>query len=129
MVGCHHENCGKEKRIWLPKIIKQSNDARDIGSSGRSDIALHHWCVLCGCIKNISDDKSKKLGYWINILSRIQKDNFLTNVQKRLIVKELESIDNFEDSYGTTCSAQKELFTKIVIKYIKVHHSIIDSYI
>jgi len=129
MVRCQHESCGREERIWLPTYEWASNDTRNTGNSGRSDAALHHWCKLCGCIQNISDDRPRKMGYWINILSKIAKGQLLTQIQKRLVVKELESYEYFDDLYGITSSAQKEVFVKAIKKYCSLHESIIDSYI
>ena len=129
MVECKHESCGRENRIWLPKYSQMSDDTRDISSSSRSDIALHHWCVNCGCIKNISDDRPKRMGYWMNILSGIATDQSLSQIQKRLVVKELESYEHFEDLYGITGSAQKEIFVKTLKKYCKLNESMIYSYI
>jgi hypothetical protein len=127
MVKCQHESCGRENRLWLPMCSQLSYDKRVI--INKSDTALHNWCVKCGCIQNLSEDHSKKLGYWINILSGIAKGKYLTQIQKRLIIKELESYEYFEDLYGVTGSAQKEIFIKTVKKYCTIHESIINSYV
>ena len=58
---CSHVDCGREHRIWLPETIGSSDDSRANGT-GKSDVSLHHWCMLCGCIQNISDDRPKKIG-------------------------------------------------------------------
>ncbi len=129
MVNCCHESCGRDDRIWLPKVGKASDDARSTGSSGRFDAALHHWCVFCGCIKNISDDRPKKMGYWINILSRIAKDCGVSQSQKRLVVKALESYEDFDDMYGTTGSSQRDVFVKVVKKYCGLCEGTIDSFV
>ena len=115
---CYHESCGNERRVWLPW-----------GRSLKSDVSLHHWCIHCGVVKNISDDRPKKMGYWTNVLSRIAKRFSLTQSQKRLVVKGLESHECFDDSYGTTGSVQKEVFVKAIKKYCSLHESIIDSYV
>lgn len=115
---CYHESCGNEDRVWLP-------EDRNL----KSDVLLHHWCIHCGVVKNISDDMPKKMGYWTNVLSRIAKRFSLTQSQKRLVVKELESRECFDDLYGTTGSVQKEVFVKAIKKYCNLHHSIIDSYV
>ena len=117
-MNCYHESCGNEGRVWLPE-----------GRSLKSDVSLHHWCIHCGVVKNISDDRPKKMGYWMNVLSRIAKRFSLTQSQKRLVVKELESDECFDDLYGTTGSAQKEVFVETVKKYCSLHESIINLYI
>ncbi len=117
-MNCYHESCENEGRVWLPESC-----------SLKSDVSLHHWCIHCGVVKNISDDRPKKMGYWTNVLSSIAKRFSLTQSQKRLVVKELESHECFDDLYGTAGSAQKEVFVKVVIKYCDLCESMIDSYI
>lgn len=129
MLKCSHENCGREQRVWLPKNINILDNISNISSSGTSDIALHHWCVLCGCVKNISDDRARQMGYWINVLSKITQESLVTQSQKRLMIKELESYECFDDMYSTTGSAQKEVFVKVVKKYCSLCKRTIDSFI
>ena len=117
MDACNHDNCGREERIWL-----NSNEPY-------SDVELHPWCVHCGLIKNVSDDRPKKIGYWMNVLSLVEKDYNIKKVQKRLVSKELETNTGFNDFYGTTGSSQKNLFVDILKKYCKVCVRDLDSYI
>ena len=124
---CSHKDCGREHRIWLPETIASSDDTRTPSSTGRSDVSLHHWCVLCGCIQNISDDRPKKMGYWINVLSKMAREYHLTDCQKRLVIKALESNEFFEDLYGTTGSAQQGVFVKVVQNYSNLGENTIDS--
>ena len=118
MTQCFHENCGRESKVWLPT-----------GNHSGNDVELHPWCIHCGLVKNISDDRPKKMGYWMNILSRISYHFSFTQCQKRLIVKELQSIEEFEDIYGITGSSQKEMFSKIVRKYCCISRDNIDSFL
>lgn len=106
MKSCSHTVCGKEERIWLP-----SNDQR-YGS-----VEKHSWCTTCGVVQNISDDRSKNSGYWMNKLSFVVSELELTQCQKRLIAKEIESIEYFCDTFSAFGSCQKELFIKTVSKY------------
>lgn len=129
MVECLHESCERDDRILLPKNSDKFEDERVIGSNGLSDIAHHPWCIHCGCIKNISDDRPKKMGYWVNILSRIVGEFAITQSQKRLVVKTLESYDFFDDMYGATGSAQKDVFVKTVRKYCSIRENTIYSFI
>jgi len=115
MTTCNHESCGCEEKIWFPT------------DNSFSDITLHPWCVHCGLIKNISEDKAHNIGYWLNVLARI-KDNFsLKKVQIRLIAKELEKNQYFNDLYGTTASSQKKLFIKTVSKITNISTNLIDT--
>ena len=116
--NCSHKSCGLENRVWL-----------HTSDGFRTEIALHPWCIHCGLVKNISDDKARKLGYWINILSIISERFSLKQVQKRIISKEIVAHQCFNDNYGITGSMQKELFKKIVKKYCNVDMHSIDSLI
>lgn len=120
MISCNHENCGWEKRIWIPSRERLTYEA-----------ILHPWCKHCGVIKNISDDQPKKLGYWMNILSRTADHFSLKQVQKRLIAQDLNSHECFDDLYGITGSTQKEVFIKTMIKYcgLRINTNTIDSFI
>jgi hypothetical protein len=115
---CNHISSGKEDWIWVP-----------ISELHGKDIMSHPWCVNCGVIKNISDDRAHKLGYWINIFSRLANHFSLTQVQKRIIAKELASNKIFNDIYSITESSQKEYFKNIIAKYCKINKNIIESFI
>ena len=115
---CSHESCGREDKIWLP-----------VDSSGKSEALLHPWCKHCGLVKNISDDRPKKIGHWMNVLSKISYHQSLKQCQRRLIAKELQSCEEFIDLYGITGSAQKDLFIKIMKKYCNINTKNIDSFI
>ena len=65
----------------------------------------------------------------MNIISKIAKRFSLSQSQKRLMVKELESNEYFDDLYSTTGSSQKEVFVKAVTKYCDLSESTIDFYI
>lgn len=118
MALCLHESCGIEDRVWLPE-----------DNFVASDILLHPWCIHCGQVKNISDDRSKKQGYWMNILSKFCNRYNVTKVQKRLIVKEIMHDGEFLDMYGTTGSAQKTFFIDIVRKHTRTPSKEIEAFI
>lgn len=111
-------SCGKDERVWLP-----------VSDNCVSDIYLHPWCVNCGIIKNLSDDKGKNIGYWMNVLSKIADRFSLKQVQRRQIAKELLSIEWLNDKYSIRGSAQKDIFKKIVNKYSRIDIGFIESYI
>ena len=118
MISCKHENCGMEKRLWLPMENHYS-----------SEIALHKWCIRCGLVKIISDSKPNNLGFWMNILSKISKRYNLKDVQKRLIAKSLEAHEYFNDIYCINSELQKILFKKIVSRYCLISEDSIDSFL
>ena len=115
---CFHENCSRESRIWFPKNNHKA-----------SDIALHPWCILCGQIKNISDDNGKTIGYWTNILSRICNHYNITKVQRRLIANEIINNEEFKDIYGITITSQKNFFINLIQKHAKLSYQDIDKFL
>ena len=118
MTNCLHINCGNEKRAWLA-----------VNHFHSSDVKLHHWCIKCGIVKNISGEKFYKFGYWMNILSKIAKHYSFTQVQKRSIAKELASHELFNDNYIIDGSSQRIIFINIVIKYCAINKKCIESFI
>jgi len=115
---CIHENCGKEERVWFPELDSRGSESR-----------LHPWCISCGTVKNISDDKPKNIGHWMNVLSKISNKFSFSQCQRRLIVKDLQSNEMFNDNYGITGTSQKELFLKIINKHCNVTGSYIYSFL
>ena len=115
---CSHENCNQEEKILIP-----------IDNNHASENALHPWCIHCGLIKNISEDRPKKIGYWMNILSKISYRFSIPQCQRRLIAKELQSCEEFEDSYGLTGSSQKKFFVTVFQKYCNICKNDIDSFV
>ena len=118
MNNCDHHICGKEEQVWLP-----SADIR-YGACEK-----HPWCTSCGVVKNISDDQPKHFGYWMNLFSHISSKIPITQVQKRLVVKELYHQECFQDLFGSYGSDQKTLFIKILSKYINLDSLDLDEII
>ena len=118
MTKCTHQSCGKDKRVWLPDDLYFG-----------SDVKLHPWCINCGVVKNISDDRGHKIGYWMNVLTRISNRYSLKQVQKRCIAKELTSHECFNDSYFINCSMQKKIFTSIVKNYSNINFKSLEPFI
>jgi len=117
MRACSHQVCGKEKSIWF--------HTKDCYSS----VKRHLYCTNCGVIQNISDDRPKAVGYWMNKLGSISFELGLTQCQKRLIAKEIENTDYFHDSFGSFGSSQKGLFIKIVSSYCDASRIDFDSFL
>lgn len=70
------------------------------------------------------------MGHYINIISRMgESSKCITKVQSRLIIKELESIDGFEDAYWLTESSQKRIFIGTVKKYCNISEQFIASFL
>ena len=105
MTPCKHESCGAAEKVWFRYEVER----RSIG------LKPHPYCIHCGVVKNISVDRAKPMGYYMNILAR----QGITKVQIRLIVKELERLD-FDDAYSVTRPEQEEVFLNVVQKHSKV---------
>jgi len=95
-------------------------------------IKLHPYCKKCGVVKNVSSDRGRKIGYFISALSKLRKTlkrrgYKVSDSQIRLIVKELEKVEGFGDTWWITFSKQREVFVSIVRKYIRVPESIIRA--
>ena len=115
MADCKHECCGAAEKVWLPYEFE-----------GRSKgLKPHSYCIHCGVVKDISSKKkAKRMGYYTNILARLG----ITKVQIRLIAKELERIQDFDDVYSMTRSQQEKIFIRVVKKYSKVREDTIRAF-
>ncbi|WP_202318649.1 hypothetical protein [Archaeoglobus neptunius] len=112
---CEHKSA--RDRVWYPAENRL--------------IAPHPYCSKCGTLKNVSSDRGKRLGFFTGVLSSLRRDleqkgYKISRAQIRLIVKELEFLD---DVYAYSYSRQKEIFVEIVRKYIKVSRERILSYL
>ncbi|MBN2488415.1 MAG: hypothetical protein JXA98_05245 [Methanosarcinaceae archaeon] len=118
IMSCLHESCGRIDKVWLPFEIRGADRG----------LKPHLYCTRCGAIKSISTEKPKKTTYYINSLSKIDKRVVpLTKVQVRLIVKELEHIEDFEDPYSMTREIQEKIFITVVKKYCRVSEAYLAS--
>jgi len=121
MIHCKHESCGAAEKVWLPYEIE-----------GRSKgLKPHPYCIHCGVVKNISRDRAKPLGYYVNELAKKP----ITKVQMRLIIKnlslkkkalskKLNGKGNYIlyaiKEYSMTKSVQEEIFSSVIRKYCKL---------
>lgn len=111
---CLHTSADED---WLPLLRNLS----------KMTLAPHPYCDKCGLVRNVGPDRPRKLGYYVDKLSEIEKylknedskggKNKLTEAQKRLIVKEMENEEIFNDLYGVMESTQEKRFIEIVQKY------------
>ncbi|MFZ3385352.1 MAG: hypothetical protein WA144_15640 [Candidatus Methanoperedens sp.] len=82
-------------------------------------------------VKNIGSDRAVGSGYFINALSQMEKNLRLpgSSVRMRLVAKELENIEDFEDNYSMTKYAQEKTFIKIIKKYYMLPERVIQQYL
>ena len=115
---CDHEDCGSDKKVWLP-----INDESAL-------MARHPYCKHCGAVRNLSGDRATGIGYFTNVLSSMKrKGKIVTDSQIRLISKELIEMDDFEDKYWMRGSIQENLFIKTVKKYCNLSKACIRSFL
>jgi hypothetical protein len=114
MAGCEHKNCGSSEKVWLPYFF----EGRERG------LKPHPYCADCGLVKNLSSQRPRDLGYYMNIVGEIAKRQKITQIQTRLIALEMER-QELEDSYGLDRAQQEKLFINIVIKYLNVPERVI----
>ncbi len=110
------------------------SDRKDWAKMQNGVMKLHPYCSKCGTLKNISSDRGKKISYFIVALSKLRKilkkrGYKVSDVQIRLIVKELSEIEGFDDVWWITFSKQKEIFVQIVQKYIRVSREFLEAII
>jgi hypothetical protein len=91
-------------------------------------------CNNCRTLKNISGDRGRGIGFYINILSNMKRhlaneDIKLSSSQMRLIIKELRKTDGFEDTYWIKGSVQKSIFIKSVQKFTSLSVAFIERFI
>ncbi|MGQ9583427.1 MAG: hypothetical protein ACUVV6_07950 [Thermoplasmatota archaeon] len=104
--GCAHEDCDHFQRVYAPP-----QDFRVT----RVPTQRFPYCRKCGALKNLSSDKAKLLGWFTNLL-RVVNHNValshgkITQAQQRLIISEIERVEDFEDRYQMTRSAQLDIF-------------------
>jgi len=102
---------------WLPLLRKDTE----------LTLSLHPYCQHCGLVRNVGPDRPRKLGYYVDKLSELERylknedekkgKDKLTEVHKRLILKEVEEEEVFNDLYGVLASTQEQKFVDIVKKY------------
>ena len=61
MSGCEHQISGSKEKIWLPYYY----EGRDRG------LKPHPFCTECGLIKNLSSDRPRSIGYFMNVIAEL----------------------------------------------------------
>lgn len=105
--------------VWLPVFAKD-----------HSPTTRHKYCTKTGIVRNQGPEVARRTGFYINILSDLQEYldqearrlgpiTRLTQTQIRLIAKDLEDLDGFEDKYWRTESSQVRDLIDVVRYYRK----------
>jgi hypothetical protein len=118
---CDHIDCGNLEKVWLPYILREQH----IG------LKSHPYCVHCGMVKNIGSDRAKSIGYFINVISLIDKKLKLpgSSVRMRLIAKDLENIQDFDDAYSMSRYGQEKIIIGLLKKYYQIPEKTIQEFL
>ncbi|HUI40045.1 MAG TPA: hypothetical protein VLY86_03900 [Methanothrix sp.] len=109
MDGCKHKNCGSGEKIWLPYIYR-----------GRvRGLKPHPYCIHCGSVKNLSSEKPKDIGYYMNLIGSLGNRYKIAKVQMRLIALEMIK-EHVSDDYALDRHQQEKLFLKIVRRNLNI---------
>jgi hypothetical protein len=80
--------------------------------------------VECGAVKNLSSERPRNIGYYMNVIAEMGRRIKISKVQVRLIVQEMERLE-FDDKYALDRQQQEKLFIEIIKKYIDVPEHVI----
>ncbi|VVB85548.1 Uncharacterised protein [uncultured archaeon] len=109
---CEHIDCGHLEKVWLPYAVREQ----------AYGMKSHPFCLKCGIVKNIGPDRATGRGYFINVISRIEKHLKIpgSSVRMRLIAKDLEKVEDFDDKYSMSKYSQEKIFINLVKKYYRI---------
>lgn len=106
---CNHISCGNKEKVWLPYFYQ----GRECG------LKPHPYCTECGLIKNLSSEKPRSIGFYINIVTSLGSEFKVAKAQIRLIALDIKN-SKLDDGYGIERHQQEVLFIKIVQKYANI---------
>ena len=109
MSGCEHQISGSKEKIWLPYYY----EGRDRG------LKPHPFCTECGLIKNLSSDRPRGIGYFMNVIAELGEHYKIAQVQTRLIAQEMEK-QSMDDRFGIDRQQQEKLFIEITTRILNV---------
>jgi len=117
---CEHQICHPSQRLWVPMRVDRRGRELD-------KVKPHYYCLKCGAVEYKGPDKAKGYGYFANILGDIRRyfeieakkgsKMKITTAIMRLVLKEIEQIDDFSDRFSKPFSVQKAEFIRIMKKY------------
>ena len=114
MVDCLHKNCGNQEKVWLPYFFQ----GRERG------LKPHPYCAECGLVKNLSSERPRQIGYFINLIAELGRHYKIAQVQERLMVLEMQQL-GLADSYGMDRQQQEALFVEIANRCLNIPHRVI----
>jgi len=90
-------------------------------------------CDSCGTLKNVSADRGKNIGFYINILTQmkrhLERNGYkISDSQIRLIINEISRADGFDDAYWIKKSTQRSIFIKSVQKFVPLTRAFVERF-
>jgi hypothetical protein len=109
MSGCEHKLSGSREKVWLPYYF----DGRERG------LKPHPYCTECGLIKNLSTEKPRSTGYFMNLVAELATRHKIAKIQMRLIAMEMDRMQ-LDDKFGMDKTQQEDLFIEIATRILNV---------
>ena len=109
MSNCEHKKSSSKEKIWLPYSYRGRNRG----------LKPHPFCTECGLIKNLSSDRPRSIGFYMNIIAELGKHYKIAKVQTRLIALEMEK-QVLDDKFGMDRQQQEILFVEITTRVLNV---------
>jgi len=109
MSGCEHKISGSREKIWLPYYF----EGRERG------LKPHPYGTECGLIKNLSSEKPRSIGYFMNIIACLGNHYKIAQIQKRLIALDMERLA-LDDKFGMDRMQQEDLFVEITTRILNI---------
>lgn len=109
MPTCEHKLSGSKEKIWLPYYFW----GRERG------LKPHSYCTKCGLVKNLSSERPRSIGYFMNLIADLGQRHKIAKTQVRLIALEMERL-NMDDSFGMDRQQQEDLFVDITVKILNL---------
>lgn len=109
MSGCEHKISGSKEKVWLPYYY----EGRDRG------LKPHPYCMECGLIKNLSSERPRRVGFFMNVIAELGKRYKIAQVQIRLIALEMDK-QSLDDKFGMDRLQQEKLFIEITTRILNV---------
>ncbi|HID74102.1 MAG TPA: hypothetical protein EYP43_03530 [Thermoplasmata archaeon] len=90
----------------------------------RTTVDRRHYCVECGVVR---ERGGRSVGHFIDRLEEVQRmlrrrgrrlgTRNLTDVERRIIIRALESDPLFADPWGSTYAAQRRVFIDLLTRH------------
>ncbi len=126
---CEHDETHSDESLWQPPSRSERM---------HSPVQKKPYCKKCGKMKYLGSAPAKKIGFYLNLLGEIQKRSDilrkrgvkgmrLTDVQKRMIIKILESDEFFLDKFANNLYSQHDMFRNCLLQNSSIPPYLIDS--